>query len=317
MKIKKMLVFAIVVFAVDSRYSSRSKHKSRVSSDGDQDPDTHQNQKIFPEEPVSIVVDEAQKLKDREKDELGPPISPEEFAKARNDSTLTAPPPDGGKAMEESGEYQGDIKLTPKQRAHMGKGRIATWALTDVNSGLWPNGIIPYTIDSVFTERERQVIARAIEEFHDRTCLRFVGRTSQTDYIHIISSTGCWSGIGYGENVGQHLLSLKQPGCINFGIVIHELMHRAGFWHEQSRNDRDNYISINWENIEDGKSGNFGKYVKIVKIFMCVHTDDVTYLSQGNTPIMMSNKDSVKLVKIFNTLSELGRKDWEFDKYQC
>ena len=43
---------------------------------------------------------------------------------------------------------------------------------------------------------------------------------------------------------GLQLLSLG-PGCVQHGVVVHELLHTLGLWHEQSRLDRDNIYNIN------------------------------------------------------------------------
>ena len=60
----------------------------------------------------------------------------------------------------------------------------------------------------------------------------------------------CWSYIGL-LNRGMQEVSLDD-GCIASwapGVVMHELMHTAGFWHEHMRPDRDTYVSINLNNV--------------------------------------------------------------------
>ena len=42
--------------------------------------------------------------------------------------------------------------------------------------------------------------------------------------------------------------------CDKFGIVVHELGHVVGFWHEHTRPDRDKYIDIVMENVMIGKN---------------------------------------------------------------
>ena len=70
------------------------------------------------------------------------------------------------------------------------------------------------------------------------------------------STYGCSSAVG--KHGGEQHLSLK-PICIfqngkPFGSVIHEFIHALGFFHEQGRTDRDEYIELNMKNIWDPDS---------------------------------------------------------------
>ena len=47
--------------------------------------------------------------------------------------------------------------------------------------------------------------------------------------------------------------------CLNFHTAVHELGHVIGFWHEQSRPDRNEYIDVLYENILPGFEVNFNR----------------------------------------------------------
>lgn len=117
---------------------------------------------------------------------------------------------------------------------------------------------VPYTISSDFNADERDLIEDAMKEFEQKqTCIRFVRRCSQSDYISVENKDGCFSYLG--RTGGEQVLSLKKRGCLYSGIIQHELLHALGFQHEQTRSDRDDYVRINWENIMTGTENNFVK----------------------------------------------------------
>ncbi|XP_036420179.1 high choriolytic enzyme 1-like [Colossoma macropomum] len=116
---------------------------------------------------------------------------------------------------------------------------------------------VPFTVSSDFSSSDRSVIAGAMATFHSKTCIRFVLRTTETDYLSIENRDGCYSPVG--RSGGKQVVSLNRNGCVYHGIVQHELNHALGFYHEQTRSDRDRYVRINWENISPAMQYNFNK----------------------------------------------------------
>ncbi|KAG1667126.1 Zinc metalloproteinase nas-15 [Nymphon striatum] len=121
---------------------------------------------------------------------------------------------------------------------------------------MWTGGIIPYTISGDYSSSERTRIAGAMDVYHSKTCIKFVPKSSQhSNWISLEKGSGCSSYVGMSSR-GEQQVSLGR-GCVFTGIIQHELMHAAGFWHEQSRYDRDQYVTIHFDNIQSSYQNNF------------------------------------------------------------
>ncbi|XP_041416873.1 embryonic protein UVS.2-like isoform X2 [Xenopus laevis] len=138
----------------------------------------------------------------------------------------------------ESGElrYQGDIENV----------RMKDRAFTCQNC-LWSksqNGtvLVPYELSEDYNESDIELISDAMLEFATLSCVRFVPRQAETDYIAIRSENGCYSSVG--RPGGPQLVSLLKSACLEFVIIQHELNHVLGFGHENSRSDRDDFITV-------------------------------------------------------------------------
>ena len=101
-------------------------------------------------------------------------------------------------------------------------------------------------------------------------------------FLRVVKGRGCSSYIGSMEfltSLGYQDISLDSSCLVVFnhslifilsigfylfqsglGIPLHEIGHSLGFYHEQSRPDRDNYITVNLNNIQSSDQFNFLKY---------------------------------------------------------
>ena len=95
---------------------------------------------------------------------------------------------------------------------------------------------------------ELAIIQESFRDMEAKVCLKFVTRTNETDFLEIIlDRNGCWTPMG--RVGGKQELNLIRNICLSKKLVKHELFHTLGFAHMQNSFDRDNYIKVAWENM--------------------------------------------------------------------
>ena len=95
----------------------------------------------------------------------------------------------------------------------------------------WPTTRIPYEFSSwaEFNYKSRRIIEDSIQELENKlkvdgvTCIDFVPRDDEKDYILFVDNGDCSSSVGYVP--GKNIISLGRD-CIRKPSIIHEIMHR-------------------------------------------------------------------------------------------
>ena len=155
-------------------------------------------------------------------------------------------------AMRTADQYvlEGDM-LIPKQIAdpnHEGRPEAV-----GVIGRRWPNGVVYYDVAPDMPKVNRVRISEAIQYWNKNTNLRFARRTDQPNYVLFQRGEGCSADVGMIS--GKQVINLS-TAC-DFGNTLHEIGHCIGLFHEHTRLNRDKYVRIAFENIEEGREYNF------------------------------------------------------------
>ncbi|KAM7433979.1 hypothetical protein ABFA07_015864 [Porites harrisoni] len=176
--------------------------------------------------------------------------------------------PDENEGVNDPNLFEGDMILTPEQRYRAEHGMDVNFGDNRKRGarkggGLWPNGVVVYEIapDLARSSTAINAIKAGMNEWTRKTCISFKKRNGEGSFVRFQNGAQnqCSSQVG---RTGRAQAITLGARCWVKGIVVHEIGHAVGFFHEQSRPDRDDFVTILWNNIEQDKKHNFNKYAR-------------------------------------------------------
>ena len=163
-------------------------------------------------------------------------------------------------------------------------------------SELWPDGLIPFEIDETdfpSGSADEQEILDAIAMVNANTHVTFTPRSGDITYVVFRAATESCStntGMAAGENAISCDIS-----TFAVGNIVHEMCHELGLHHEQIREDRDGFVTVQWGKIESGKCHNFKRKVtpQPANYSDCVDTYDPATQNLITTDVGEYDYDSI------------------------
>uniref|UniRef100_A0A0K0FES5 Metalloendopeptidase n=1 Tax=Strongyloides venezuelensis TaxID=75913 RepID=A0A0K0FES5_STRVS len=112
----------------------------------------------------------------------------------------------------------------------------------------------------IMTELNNNNIKEALKEIENNTCIRFNEDNllkNNNKGIIFKKSKVCSSYVGLAFSNIKQTVNLTIECSNEKGYVLHEVGHALGLLHEHCRTDRDNFVTIDFNNIKTGLNGNF------------------------------------------------------------
>lgn len=122
----------------------------------------------------------------------------------------------------------------------------------------WPDGIVPFEFDAGLDAIQRDKVIAAIGQIMELTRMSFVERAAddvdpEWEGVQFFGTMGCASYVGRAAEQPQ---PIHVENC-TVGSIVHEIAHTIGLYHEHTRVDRDNHITIDESQIRPGYEHNF------------------------------------------------------------
>lgn len=179
--------------------------------------------------------------------------------------------------------------------------------LSNVQGGLWPHGVVAFELSEDLPVSNKLATLQAITLWQKKTNVNFVELTSKnrdnySDYISFVPVSGTTCASFVGRQKGGQVIQLA-PRC-NTMNTVHELGHALGLWHEQSRTDRDSYVQIVWENIDDDHRYNFNQHLTDGKDY-----GDYDYQSIMHYPANAFSKNGLNTIIPLMDNIEIGQRN--------
>jgi hypothetical protein len=124
----------------------------------------------------------------------------------------------------------------------------------------WPGGVIPYDI-SKLTPAQQTIALRAMQRWTNTGAnITFIPRTTEVEYVSFTGNTNSGNNtslVGFKKGVRADINITAFWWRQGPWMPAHELGHALGFFHEHQRWDRDQFVTIHYEDIKPGRASDY------------------------------------------------------------